>query len=63
MNKQFRFKKKLIDGISVHPEEAKSKESEYSDTEVAGLRVSAPTSRWHSCALAPHCDKRQFNSR
>jgi integrase len=39
MNRQFRFNKKLIDGLPAHPEEAKSKESEYSDTEVAGLRV------------------------
>jgi len=39
MNKQFRFNKKLIDALPAHPEDAKSKESEYSDTEVAGLRV------------------------
>jgi integrase len=39
MNRQFRFNKKLIDALPPHPEEVKSKESEYSDTEVAGLRV------------------------
>ncbi|WP_395406889.1 Arm DNA-binding domain-containing protein [Pseudoduganella sp. UC29_106] len=39
MNRQFRFNKKLIDALPPHPEDAKSKESEYSDTEVAGLRV------------------------
>lgn len=39
MNRQFRFNKKLIDALPPHPEGAKSKESEYSDTEVAGLRV------------------------
>ena len=39
MNRQFRFNKKLIDALPPHPAEAKSKESEYSDTEVAGLRI------------------------
>ncbi|RYZ84801.1 MAG: DUF4102 domain-containing protein, partial [Proteobacteria bacterium] len=39
MSKQFRFNKKLIDTIPPHPEQAKTKESEYSDTEVAGLRL------------------------
>lgn len=39
MNRQFRFNKKLIDALPPHPEDAKSKESEYSDTEVAGLRI------------------------
>lgn len=38
MNRQFRFKK-LIDALPPHPEDAKFEESEYSDTEVAGLRV------------------------
>jgi hypothetical protein len=42
MNRQFRFNKKLIDALPPHPEDAKSKESEYSDTEVAGLRVIVP---------------------
>jgi integrase len=39
MSKQFRFNKKLIDTLPPHPEQAKTKESEYSDTEVAGLRL------------------------
>jgi len=39
MNRQFRFNKKLIDALPPHPEDAKAKESEYSDTEVAGLRI------------------------
>jgi integrase len=39
MNRQFRFNKKLIDALPPHPEDAKTKESEYSDTEVAGLRI------------------------
>ena len=39
MNRQFRFNKKLIDALPPHPEDAKSKESEYSDTEVAGPRI------------------------
>jgi len=39
MNKQFRFNKKLIDALPPHPDDAKSKESEWSDTEVAGLRL------------------------
>ena len=39
MNRQFRFNKKLIDALPPHLEDAKSKENEYSDTEVAGLRV------------------------
>jgi hypothetical protein len=39
MNKQFRFNKKLIDALPPHPEDAKSKEGEWSDTEVAGLRI------------------------
>ena len=39
MNRQFRFNKKLIDALPPHPEDANSKESEYSDTEVAGLRI------------------------
>lgn len=39
MNRQFRFNKKLIDALPSHPESAKSKESEWSDTEVAGLRI------------------------
>lgn len=39
MNKQFRFNKKLIDALPPHPEQARAKESEYSDTEVAGLRL------------------------
>ena len=37
MNRQFRFNKKLIDALPPHPEEVTSKESEYSDTDVAGL--------------------------
>ena len=39
MNRQFRFNKKLIDALPPHPDDAKSKESEWSDTEVAGLRI------------------------
>ncbi|NNG22750.1 tyrosine-type recombinase/integrase [Telluria aromaticivorans] len=39
MNRQFRFNKKLIDALPPHPGDAKAKESEYSDTEVAGLRI------------------------
>lgn len=39
MNKQFRFNKRLIDALPPQPDSAKSKESEWSDTEVAGLRV------------------------
>lgn len=39
MNRQFRFNKKLIDALPPHPEDAKAKVSEYSDTEVAGLRI------------------------
>lgn len=39
MNRQFRFNKKVIDSLPPHPEGAKAKESEYSDTEVAGLRI------------------------
>lgn len=39
MNRQFRFNKKLIDTLPPHPEDVKAKESEYSDTEVAGLRI------------------------
>lgn len=39
MNRQFRFNKKLIDALPSHPDSAKSKESEWSDTEVAGLRI------------------------
>lgn len=39
MSKQFRFNKKAIDSLPPHPENATSKETEYSDTEVAGLRL------------------------
>jgi integrase len=39
MNRQFRFNKKLIDALPPHPEDVRAKESEYSDTEVAGLRI------------------------
>jgi len=39
MNRQFRFNKKVIDSLPPHPEVAKAKASEYSDTEVAGLRI------------------------
>jgi integrase len=39
MNRQFRFNKKLIDTLPPHPKDARTKESEYSDTEVAGLRI------------------------
>jgi len=39
MNRQFRFNKKVIDALPPHPEAAKAKESECSDTEVAGLRI------------------------
>lgn len=39
MSKQFRFNKKQIDGLPPHPEQARTKESEFSDTEVAGLRL------------------------
>lgn len=39
MKRQFRFNKKLIDALPPHPDDAKSKESEWSDTEVAGLRL------------------------
>ena len=39
MNRQFRFNKKLIDALPPHPGDAKAKESEYSDTEVARLPV------------------------
>lgn len=39
MGKQFRFNKKAIDVLPPHPEHVSSKETEYSDTEVAGLRL------------------------
>lgn len=39
MNRQFRFNKKLIDALPPHPVSAKAKEGEWSDTEVAGLRI------------------------
>lgn len=39
MNRQFRFNKKLIDALPPQPDSAKAKEGEWSDTEVAGLRV------------------------
>ncbi|MDR3480342.1 MAG: site-specific integrase [Burkholderiaceae bacterium] len=39
MNRQFRFSKKLIDALPPHSAESRSREAEYSDTEVAGLRL------------------------
>jgi integrase len=39
MSRQFRFNKKLIDALPPHPDSAKAKEGEWSDTEVAGLRI------------------------
>lgn len=39
MNRQFRFSKKLVDAIPPHPADSRSREGEYSDTEVAGLRL------------------------
>jgi integrase len=39
MNRQFRFNRKAIDALPPHPPDARSTESEYSDTDVAGLRL------------------------
>ncbi|HEX7913180.1 MAG TPA: tyrosine-type recombinase/integrase [Paraburkholderia sp.] len=39
MNRQFRFSRKTIDALPSHPSDARSTESEYSDTDVAGLRL------------------------
>lgn len=39
MNRQFRFNKKAIDALPPHPPDARSTESEYSDMDVAGLRL------------------------
>ncbi len=39
MNKQFRFTKKIIEALPAHKGIGKTKETEYSDTEVSGLKV------------------------
>ena len=39
MNKQFRFAKKTIEALPAHVVKGKTKETEYTDTEVSGLKV------------------------
>ena len=39
MKRQFKFNKKLLDALPPCPADAASREVEYSDTEVAGLRI------------------------
>ena len=39
MNKQFRFAKKTIEALPAHIVKGKTKETEYTDTEVSGLKI------------------------
>ena len=39
MSKLIRFSKRVIDSLPSQPTEAKARESEYSDTEVSGLKL------------------------